>query len=80
MRDRKKTPMEALDASFEIAQEEGLKYIYVGNIPHDARENTYCPDCGGVVIERWGFSIGETNMDGNKCSACGAELDIVTRS
>ncbi len=77
MKDRKRTPMDTLDESFEIARSEGLKYVYVGNIPHDPRENTYCPECSAMLIERWGFSIGETNLDGDKCASCGADLDIV---
>jgi pyruvate formate lyase activating enzyme len=77
MKDRRRTPMDTLDESFEIARSEGLKYVYVGNIPHDPRENTYCPECSGMLIERWGFSIGETNLDGHKCASCGADLDIV---
>lgn len=77
MRDRAVTPVETLDEAYEIAHSEGLRYVYLGNIPHDPKENTYCPNCGNLVIERWGFSVGEMNLDGNKCSSCGESLDIV---
>lgn len=77
MRDRPATPMEALDRAYDIAKAEGLEYVYIGNIPHDPRENTYCPHCGAVVIERFGFSIGEKNLVGKTCASCGKELKMV---
>ncbi|MFQ5911207.1 MAG: AmmeMemoRadiSam system radical SAM enzyme, partial [Thermoplasmata archaeon] len=77
MRDGRSTPMETLDEAYEIALDEGLKYVYLGNVPHDPKENTYCPECDKLVIERWGFNIGEMNLDGSKCSSCGEELDLV---
>lgn len=77
MRDRRMTPIETLNESYEIAQSEGLKYVYLGNIPPHPREYTFCPNCGKPVIERWGFSVGEMNLTENKCSFCGHEIDIV---
>lgn len=77
MKDRKRTPMKTLDECYEIAQSEGLKYVYLGNIPQDPRENTYCPECGTLVIERWGFNVGEINLDGKKCKSCGHEINII---
>ncbi|HIE34955.1 MAG TPA: AmmeMemoRadiSam system radical SAM enzyme [Campylobacterales bacterium] len=58
MLDRPPTPIKTLKRAYEIAKEEGLKYIYIGNYPDSDLESTYCPTCGFKVIERDGY-IGE---------------------
>ncbi len=54
----------------EIALETGLKYVYVGNIPATKAENTYCPGCKELLIERSGFSIIKNNLKQGKCPNC----------
>ena len=65
----------------ELALEEGLKYVYVGNIPAHGGENTYCPNCGALLIDRTGFSIITNNLDISlgtpKCPECGEIIDII---
>lgn len=78
MREVPSTPLETLSKAYDIATEEGLRFIYLGNIPHDERENTYCPNCGRLVIERWGFSVGLKNLKDGSCAFCGEDLNIVT--
>jgi len=46
------TPLETLDLAKQIALEEGLYYVYIGNIRSRQGENTYCPGCKRVLIER----------------------------
>ena len=54
----------------------GLKYIYVGNIPGDQKENTYCPKCGELSIRRLGYNV--ERMDNNgRCPSCDCDLDII---
>jgi pyruvate formate lyase activating enzyme len=73
------TPLERLDRAREIAKEEGLKYVYIGNVPgHDA-SNTYCPECGSELIHRVGYSVEITGLKDGRCANCGAVIDGVWR-
>ena len=63
------TPPSTLQRSRKIAMENGLKFVYIGNIISDA-ENTYCPGCGKVIIERLGFSTNISGMKKNRCKYC----------
>jgi len=54
MLDVPSTPLSTLRRAYEIGKEEGLKYIYVGNIDDEDHESTYCPKCGKRVIDRQG--------------------------
>jgi pyruvate formate lyase activating enzyme len=65
------TPVSALSRAREIAMEEGMNYVYVGNVPGHPGENTYCPVCKKVVIGREGFTILEMNLKDGKCKSCG---------
>lgn len=58
-----------------IGREAGLKYVYEGNVPGEGGENTYCPSCGELLIERYGFSIVAVKMKDSKCSKCGHPID-----
>ena len=70
------TPMETLELAKELAQEIGLKYIYIGNVPF-ADNNTYCPECNELIVDRSSFNTNEVNLDeNNKCPKCGYEINI----
>lgn len=61
----------------EIGAEEGLHFIYAGNLPgHVGRwENTYCPGCGGKLIDRHGYLVREYKITADgKCPACRAVI------
>ncbi|MEE9593353.1 MAG: AmmeMemoRadiSam system radical SAM enzyme, partial [Thermoplasmata archaeon] len=61
-----------------VAQEVGLKYVYIGNVPGHPLEHTYCPGCGRIAIQRHGFDIQEWGLDAkNRCKECGYQLPIV---
>lgn len=77
MMDKPSTPIATLERALEIAEEEGLEHVYVGNVPGHKADNTYCPDCGELLIARSGFSISEYNLEGNHCPNCDAEINIV---
>jgi pyruvate formate lyase activating enzyme len=53
------TPVSTLLRASEIGEEAGLKYVYAGNIPGRTKgyENTYCPNCRSLLIERYGYVI-----------------------
>ena len=74
MTDRSPTPHHTLVRAREIGLNEGLHYVYVGNIPGDTGENTLCPNCGKPVIERVGFAIRQQHMTGGNCQHCQAPI------
>ncbi len=72
--DKPSTPAATLRRARAIGLESGLHYVYVGNLPGDEGETTYCPHCGEAVIRRSGFSIVSMNLRDGKCAACGAVI------
>ncbi len=59
----------------EIGIEEGLRYVYTGNVPGDEGENTYCYNCNTLLIRRFGFQIMSNRIRNSKCPDCGAVID-----
>ncbi|OPY10917.1 MAG: Pyruvate formate-lyase 1-activating enzyme [Syntrophaceae bacterium PtaB.Bin038] len=68
------TPVKTVDRAVEIGREAGLKHVYGGNVPGSASDHTYCPACGGLLIERRGYTIGAYSLEGSKCRRCGTPL------
>lgn len=71
-----RTPMETMLRAYKIAEESGLLYAYLGNIPHEGYDNTICPKCKKTCIERRGFSVNLNSLKNGKCINCGAEIPI----
>lgn len=65
------TPVQTLERSWKIAKDEGINFVYIGNLPGHQAENTYCSKCGEIVIRRIGFEILENNLNKGKCKFCG---------
>ena len=68
------TPVETLEAAAEVADAEGLQYVYIGNTPGHPRNSTYCPRCGETLILRAHFAVLDLKLDHGKCPACGHEV------
>jgi len=64
------TPVETLESAAQIADEEGLQYVYVGNVPGHERNSTFCPNCGAKVIQRKHFSVLSLNVVKGRCVHC----------
>ena len=64
------TPAATLRRARKIGQAAGLRYVYTGNIPGDDGENTYCPNCGKIIIERTGYRVGAVNIRDGNCAFC----------
>ena len=64
------TPVAKLEQAREIGLEAGLKYVYLGNVPGHHAENTYCPACGKLLIERVNYQILQYRLDGTHCGYC----------
>jgi pyruvate formate lyase activating enzyme len=67
------TPLAALRAAAEAGRREGLRYIYVGNVPGEA-EDTLCRTCGTPLIRRRGFSVVANVLVDSRCPSCGTVL------
>jgi pyruvate formate lyase activating enzyme len=66
-----RTPVSMLEKIYSVAKEEGLNYVYVGNVPGHETGNTICPKCKKPVVKRWGYKIVEKNIDSaGRCKFC----------
>lgn len=72
MLDHDNTPVETLIRAAEIGYEAGLKYVYAGNLPGlvGPYENTYCPSCKTLLIERYGFAVLQNELKDGRCLNC----------
>jgi pyruvate formate lyase activating enzyme len=68
------TPEETLEAVASAADEEGLKYVYIGNMPGHERNSTFCPSCGKRLIHRKHFKVHSVEIKKGKCPQCGEEV------
>jgi pyruvate formate lyase activating enzyme len=68
------TPEETMTQAHDIALEEGVRFVYVGNVPGHAANHTYCPDCGEAVVTRQGFAVTAYHLTGGTCDYCGGSI------
>jgi pyruvate formate lyase activating enzyme len=73
------TPIETLENAAQIADEEGLQYVYIGNCPGHERNSTFCPQCGEKIIERLHFAVLSLQVQEGKCRFCGHSIPGVWR-
>jgi pyruvate formate lyase activating enzyme len=64
------TPISTLERAHRIALNEGLRYVYIGNVLGHSAESTYCPHCHRPVIERSGLRVTRIRLVGGACGAC----------
>ncbi len=72
MTDRGKTPVETLLRAYQHGKNAGLSFVYAGNLPGKVNnmENTYCPHCQELLVERMGFRVLSTHLNGDRCPQC----------
>ncbi len=71
------TPTETLERAHDIAKKEGMNFVYTGNVPGHKYENTYCPKCNSLLIDREGFRVSAIKIKNGKCPECGERIPIV---
>ncbi|MGD0335592.1 MAG: AmmeMemoRadiSam system radical SAM enzyme [Candidatus Omnitrophota bacterium] len=71
------TPVSTLEKARRIALDCGLKYVYIGNVVGNPAENTYCPRCKKIVVERSGYTVLEVNLKNGRCKFCGEKIEGV---
>ncbi|MGB9486758.1 MAG: radical SAM protein, partial [Terriglobia bacterium] len=74
------TPVETLERAKAVADAEGLHYVYIGNVPGHPAENTYCPKCRKIVVERTGYTVSTVHIHNNKCQYCQQAIPGVWRA
>ena len=77
MTDVPMTPIETMLRIYDIAKETGIFYPYLGNVPQGKYENTICPRCGSICIERCGYSVTLNGIEDGKCTKCSTSIPIV---
>lgn len=76
MQDRGRTPVETLLRATRHGREAGLQFVYSGNLPGQVKdnENTYCPSCQHLLVERKGFRVLSLKLKGDHCPSCDARV------
>jgi pyruvate formate lyase activating enzyme len=72
------TPVEILEKAWKIGKEVGLKYVYTGNVPGLPSEDTFCPKCNTLCIDRKNYLIHSYHLNG-KCPKCGEDLNLILK-
>jgi pyruvate formate lyase activating enzyme len=72
------TPLPRLEAARRAAQDAGLRFVYLGNVPGPDANSTRCPRCGRVVVERRGFTVSRLELRDGRCP-CGETIPGVYR-
>ncbi|MDO8603647.1 MAG: AmmeMemoRadiSam system radical SAM enzyme [Candidatus Omnitrophota bacterium] len=68
------TPEESLILARNIAMSKGINYVYIGNIPEHEGNNTYCPACKKLLIERLGYTVTQNHITGGNCKFCSTKI------
>jgi pyruvate formate lyase activating enzyme len=68
------TPEESLILARNIAMSKGINYVYIGNIPEHEGNNTYCPICKKLLIERLGYTVTQNYITENNCKFCSSKI------
>jgi len=79
MRNLPATSLKTLETARKIAMSEGLNYVYIGNVASKDGQNTYCPGCKKLLIERSGYTILKNRLRQGRCPDCSKEIYGVWR-
>jgi pyruvate formate lyase activating enzyme len=73
------TPTSTLEQAYDIATKSGIQYVYVGNVGGHWAENTRCPKCKKIVVERSALTVLANHITQGKCKFCGEKIPGVWR-
>jgi len=74
--DQPATPVPTLRLATKIGKDAGLRHVYQGNVPGEG-EDTYCYNCGELVVRRVGYQILENRITNSSCPRCGVRVEGV---
>lgn len=69
------TAPKAVRDAREIGMDAGLKYVYAGNLPGDSGENTYCPNCKEMLVNRESYNILKNKIIKDACPKCKTKIE-----
>lgn len=72
------TPVETLKEAYQIGKKTGLKYVYTGNAPGLPSEDTFCPECNTLCIDRTNYTVDRHDKKG-KCPKCSTDLNLILK-
>lgn len=78
MQDHKWTGLDTLKRANDIAKKAGLYYVYMGNVP--VHGDTFCPDCGELLIDRTGYSVTINKLKDGHCPKCNRAIEGIWES
>jgi pyruvate formate lyase activating enzyme len=73
MRNKPPTDLSVIQRAYEIGREEGLHYVYTGNVPFESN-TTFCPHCGEDLIVRQAYRLEKMEVENGRCPRCGTEI------
>ena len=68
------TPVATLEMARKTALQEGLHFVYIGNVPGHPGEHTNCPRCATCLIQRRGYTVQVLHLKGGRCDHCGQPI------
>ena len=72
------TRISTLEHAYDLARQAGLAYCYLGNVRGHPAENTYCPSCGRLLIERFSHTVLRVSLTPlSECPSCGETIPCV---
>lgn len=74
------TPVSTIEEAWKTARKEGLKFVYIGNIPEHPAGHTYCPECQRMLIKRTGYRIKVLGLREGDCQHCGHPIPGIWKS
>lgn len=71
------TPVETVIDAKKVAEEEGLRYVFTGNLPYSEVNDTYCQKCGATLVRRVYYNVKKIALNKQgQCSKCLTKSDI----
>ncbi|MCL2868196.1 MAG: AmmeMemoRadiSam system radical SAM enzyme [Candidatus Bathyarchaeota archaeon] len=71
------TSLETMEHAYLVSKSEGLRYVYLGNMPGHVAENTYCPACNELIIQRDTYEITQWHLTNEmQCNYCKNQIPI----
>ena len=68
------TPVATLERAIRLGRREGLQHLYIGNVASHRYDNTYCPGCSALLVERHGLQLVRNAVVGGRCPRCQREI------
>jgi pyruvate formate lyase activating enzyme len=67
-----------LTQAWKLAIDNGLEFVYMGNVRSDEGSHTKCPHCHSVLIERFGYQVKNLGINPErKCKKCGESIPVI---